>query len=97
MPVPLRHFLPGHSVSTAYELGWSALKNGELLRLAVAQGFDLLVTTDTNLKFQQNLEGRNTAIAVLLSTRWPRIQMRAQEIADCISGIAKGALVEIPI
>ena len=96
-PAPLRGFLAGHAVSTAYELGWSTLKNGELLRLAEAQGFDVLVTTDTNLKYQQNLAGRKIAIAVLLSTSWPRIQRKAQEIAVCISGLTEGAFVEIPV
>jgi hypothetical protein len=54
-PVPLRHHVPGHEVPTAYELAWSALKNGDLLRLAEAQGFDVLVTTDKSMKYQQNL------------------------------------------
>lgn len=51
-PVPLRHFLSGHEVSTAYELGWATLKNGELLGLAEERGFEVLVTTDGNLRYQ---------------------------------------------
>ncbi len=47
-PVPLRQFLSGHSVSTTYELGWATLKNGELLISAEEQGFEVIVTTDTN-------------------------------------------------
>jgi hypothetical protein len=54
-PAPLRHLLLNHQVVTAYELGWSALKNGELLAAAELQGFQVLVTTDTHLKYQQNL------------------------------------------
>ena len=54
-PAPLRQLLPGHEVATAYERGWSTLKNGELLAAAETQGFQVLVTTDTNLKYQQNL------------------------------------------
>ena len=96
-PAPLRHCLSGHAVSTAYELGWSALKNGDLLRLAEDRGFDVLVTTDTNLKYQQNFAGRKIAIAVLLSTSWPRIQMKTQVIASRISGMAEGGFMEIPI
>jgi hypothetical protein len=57
-PAPLRQLLVGHAVSTAYELDWSTLKNGELLAAAEAQGFELFVTTDTSLKYQQNLTGR---------------------------------------
>jgi hypothetical protein len=96
-PAPLRHCLPGHAVSTAYELGWGALKNGELLRSAETHGFDVLVTTDANLKYQQNLAGRKIAIVVLLSTSWPRIQTRTEDIAACITGMAEGTFVEIPI
>lgn len=49
-PVPLREFLSGHEVSTAYELGWSTLRNGELLAMAEAGGFQVFVTADTNLR-----------------------------------------------
>lgn len=59
-PAPLRHQLLGHDVSTAGEMGWSALSNGDLLS-AAGEAFDLLVTTDQNLRYQQNLAGR----------RWP--------------------------
>jgi len=70
-PAPLRHLLPGHVVSTAYELGWSTRKNGELLAAAEGQAFEVLVTTDTNLKYQQNLAARRIAIVVLSTTSWP--------------------------
>ncbi len=49
-PVPLRLALTGHQIATAYELGWSTLKNGELLSAAESAGFDLLITTDRNLR-----------------------------------------------
>jgi hypothetical protein len=54
-PVPLRQALTQHEVATAYERGWSALKNSELLDVAEKEGFEVLVTTDSNLKYQQNL------------------------------------------
>jgi hypothetical protein len=76
-PVPLRESLRQHEVATAFERGWSDLKNGELLDAAEREGFVVLVTTDTNLKFQQSLSGRRIAIVVLLSTSWPRIEPRA--------------------
>jgi hypothetical protein len=72
-PVPLRRHLSGHTVSTAYEMGWSGLANGDLLAAAEAQ-FDLLLTTDQNLRYQQNLSGRQLAILVLPTTSWPEIQ-----------------------
>ena len=72
-PVPLRRFLTDHDVATAYERGWSCVTNGDLIRLAELNGFELLITTDTNLRYQQNLRGRSLTILVLTTTSWPRI------------------------
>ena len=73
-PEPLRRALTQHEIVTAYERGWSKLTNGELLDAAEKEGFGVLVTTDTNLKHQQNLASRQIAIAVLTTPSWPRIQ-----------------------
>jgi hypothetical protein len=67
-PAPLRHLLAPHIVATAYEVGWSTMQNGELISAAEDAGYDLLLTTDTNLKYQQNLTGRQLAIVVLSCT-----------------------------
>lgn len=67
-PVPLRRYLRSHEVTTVYELAWSTLQNGILLSKAEAAGFDVLVTTDKSLKYQQNLSERRLAIVTLLST-----------------------------
>jgi predicted nuclease of predicted toxin-antitoxin system len=64
LPRRLLHFLPGHEVSTVAEAGWSGLKNGELLRLAASR-FDLFVTADQNLQYQQNLSSLPLSVAVL--------------------------------
>ena len=71
-------------MSTAYELGWSTLKNGELLAEAEINGFDVFVTTDTNLSYQQNLSDRKIAIVVLSTTSWPRIQNSVAAIVSAI-------------
>ena len=71
-------------MSTAYELGWSTLKNGELLAAAEGNGFDVFVTTDTNLSYQQNLSNRKIAIVVLSTTSWPRIQKSVAAILSAI-------------
>lgn len=94
-PAPLRLLLPDHEVSTAYELGWSTLKNGELLAAAEAQGFQLLVTTDTHLKYQQNLASRDIAIAVLTTTSWPRIRTASAFVVRAINTASQGEYVEI--
>ncbi len=65
-PVPLRRYLPEHVVTTAYEQGWSGLENGELLREAEEAGYELLVTTDQNLRYHQNLNTRGIDIVVLV-------------------------------
>ena len=97
VPVPLRGFLQGHAVETAFERGWSTLKNGQLLDAAEREGFDLLVTTDQNLKYQQNLGGRRLAIIVLTTTAWPRMQPRVAEIVAAVDAIRPGGYVEVSI
>jgi hypothetical protein len=69
-PVPLRAHLAGHVVQTVFELGWSNLANGALLT-AAEKPFDLLITTDQQLRYQQNLGGRTLGILVLMTTSWP--------------------------
>lgn len=96
-PAPLRGFLAGHQVTTAYEEGWSELSNGRLIAAAEQAGFDLLITTDRNLKYQQNLRDRRLAILVLLSTSWPRIRVHAAKIAVCAEGMAAGQYAEFPL
>lgn len=93
-PVPLRRHLSGHSVSTAYEMGWSSLSNGDLLHAAEGR-FNLLITTDRNLRYQQNLIGRTLAILVLPTTSWPEIQKHALEITAAVSSTKSGAYLEV--
>jgi hypothetical protein len=70
-PVPKRAFLKGHTVETAAQRGWDKLKNGELLEAAEKAGFEVLVTPDKNIPYQQNLELRKIAIVVLGNPQWP--------------------------
>nr|BAL60021.1 hypothetical conserved protein [Candidatus Acetothermum autotrophicum] len=84
-------------MDTVYEQGWSDLENTSLLQAAEEAGYDLLVTTDQNLKYQQNLRGRKLAILVLLSTSWPRLQVRAQEIRQTIETMKPGEYKEFAL
>ena len=95
-PAPLRDHLPGHRVETAYEKGWSSLRNGELLIKAEAE-FDLLITTDRNLRHQQNLPTRKLAIVVLPTTSWPRLERMAREIAAAVNSLQSGQYLELPL
>ena len=79
-PVPLRKYLTEHSVTTAYEEGWSNLSNGDLLKSAEDKGYQIFVTTDRNLRYQQNLSDRQMAIIVLLSTSWPKIRTQTDKV-----------------
>lgn len=93
-PVPLRRHLLDHSVCTAFELGWSALSNGDLL--AAGEGkFELLITTDQNLRYQQNLSGRSLAILVLPTTSWPEIQKHVHSVVSSISSTEPGGYTEL--
>lgn len=96
-PVPLRDALPSHRVETAYERGWSTLENGDLLRVAEEDGFDILVTTDRNLQGQQNLSGRKLAIVALTTPSWPRIAKATQLVANVIDRAVTGSYTEVNI
>jgi hypothetical protein len=93
-PAPLRDALTGHAVSTAYEMLWTQLSNGALLKAADAQ-FDALITTDRNLRYQQNLAGYRLAILVLPTTSWPRIRVHQAKILAAVNALQPGAFVEV--
>ena len=96
-PAPLRAFLSGHDVVTAFECGWSSLTNGDLLSAAESKAFDVLITTDRNLKYQQNFTGRNIAILVLSSTNWPRIRPQVARVRDALASLEAGGFIEVEI
>ncbi len=89
--------MEGHVVATAYELGWSTVTNGELIRLAEQEGYELLITTDTNLRYQQNLQDRSIAILVLTTTSWPRIRRATQAIRAAVATTMSGDYRELLI
>jgi len=96
-PAPLRHGLSQHTVETAYERGWSLLRNGELLQAAEAAGFEIFVTTDMNLQHQQNLTERRIAIVVLSTTSWPRIRAATERVARAVEQSVTDRFVEVQI
>ena len=94
-PVPLRRYLAPHVVVTVFEKGWSTLQNGELLRMAETEEFEVLVTTDQNLKYQQNLSERRIAIVVLMTTSWPRIKRKVTHVVTVINSVKPGDYIEV--
>ena len=94
-PVPLRRYLAPHIVVTVFEKGWSTLQNGDLLRVAEHEGFEVFVTTDQNLKYQQNLRERQIAIVVLMTTSWPRIRRKVTPVVTVINAVKPSDYIEI--
>ncbi len=96
-PAPLRMHLPDHTVDRSAEIGWELLENGELIRMAEQQGYEVIVTTDQNMRYQQNLAGKRIAIVVLMGTAWPRVRLRTEEIRTAIENCHSGEFAEVPI
>ena len=108
VPVPLRKHLPEHEVSTAFELGWNELSNGELIEAAENATFDVLITTDQNLRYQQNLNNRTIAIVVLMSTSKlgaplsrcptkPKIQTKLNVVSATLETVQAASYTEIKL
>jgi hypothetical protein len=93
-PAPLRHGLPGHTISTAYEMGWARPENGDLLSAAEGS-FDAFITTGQNLRYQQDLGARKLAILVLPTTSWPMIQLHLPKVAAAVNALRPGDFVQL--
>lgn len=92
VPVGVRRFLIGHEVRTFEQTGWPMqLENGELLKTAERAGFDVMVTSDQNIRYQQNLTGRKLALVVLGSNIWPIVMGHAEEIAAMADAATPGS------
>ena len=96
-PLPLRRYLLEHVVDTANERGWSELINGDLLDNAEAEGYEILITADQSMSYQQNLARRHIAVVVLLSNRWPDVRTRIAEIHAALEEVQQGEVREVPI
>ncbi len=96
-PVPLRKYLTAHEVVTTFDLGWGRLGNGELLNHAESADFEVLVTTDRNPKYQQNLAGRKISIVAIATTSWPRIRKVVAAVAEAVDAAAAGGYAEVPV
>ena len=96
-PVPLRPYLEGHTVRTAAQQGWDKLGNGDLLTVAEEAGFDILLTTDKNMRYQQNLAGRKIAIVVLGQQQWPQLRPHIQRVIEAVNAATPGSYAEVEI
>jgi hypothetical protein len=92
-----RYLIDHHAVMEARARGWEELENGDLLNVAEAAGFEVLVTTDKNLSYQQNLAGRRIAIVVLDKGRWGLIKPHVAKIVAAVNAATPGSLAEVEI
>ena len=91
VPKKLRNALLGSTVKTAKEMGWTELKNGDLLRAAEIDKFELIVTCDQNLSYQQNLTGRNLALVILNTNNWNVLQRNLRVIMEAVDAAEPGS------
>ncbi len=96
-PRGLARELRGHDVTEARERGWDRLENGELLKAAEEAGFEVLVTPDQNIRYQQNLTERKIALVVLGQGRWGLVRRHTAEIADAVDGATPGSYRRVEI
>ena len=97
-PSGISRRLSDHTVTEARDLGWDRISNGELLTAPETTGFDVLLTTDRNIRYQQNLTGRKISIVVLGNSQWPVVRMHLDRIADAVNAATPGSyfIVEVP-
>ena len=96
-PAPLALFLTGHTVKKTKDLGWDTLNNGELLKVAEQAAFEIFLTTDKNIRHQQNLADRIIAIVVLSNSRWPVVRLYVNRVVAAIAGAKPGTYTEVEI
>ena len=96
-PSGIAKALAGHEVTEAMDRGWDRISNGELLKLAEEAGFELLVTTDKNLLYQQNLSGRTIAIIVLGDSTWRFVKPHLDRVSAAVNAATPGSYVEVEI
>jgi hypothetical protein len=91
-PSGIARSLAGHEVTEAIERGWDRISNGELLTTAEAAGFELLLTTDKNIRYQQNLKGRKIAILVPGNSAWRMMRKHLDRVAEAVKAAKPGTM-----
>jgi hypothetical protein len=96
-PRPIAKVLTAHDVTFSRKRGWHQLENGELIQTAENAGFDVLLTTDKNIRYQQNLKQRLIAIVVLTNQQWPAVEPNLDRIVKAVNEATPGSYIEIEI
>jgi hypothetical protein len=100
VPIGVRRFLLDHYVRTVVEMRWHPqLENGELLNVAETSGFDVMVTSDQNIRYQQNLAGRKLALVVIGSNIWPVVRNHGPAITAKVGAATPGSyqFIDMPL
>ena len=97
VPEPLKRLLSGHQVETSRDRGWEGLRNGNLLDVAERNNYEVLLTADQSIRYQQNLSGRRIALLVLMDNAWPRIRERTADVQEALDGPQPGEYRELEI
>ena len=94
-PKGIARALVGHTVTKAKDRGWDTLSNGDLLDAAETAGFDVFVTADKNMRYQQNLADRRLALVVLSTPQWPVVKLHLEKIAAAVNAARPGSYTEV--
>jgi hypothetical protein len=89
----VRRILANHDVRPSGQIGWATLSNTDLLDAAERAGFQIFITCDQNIAFQQNLASRNIAIVVLMTNRWNDIRAQPQNLRRAVASAAPGTVI----
>ena len=95
VPVGVRPHLPGFSVDTAAEAGWAGLVNGALIDAAERAGYEIMVTCDQNIRYQQNLARRRIALVVLETNHWVTIRAAVGTVTAAVNAAQPGSYVSL--
>ncbi len=96
-PAPLIPILTRHIITNAKDAGWDRLANGAFLDVAESAGFDLLVTADKNIYYQQNLTGRKISIVILGNAQWPVLRRYVERVVAAVNAATPGSFAEVEI
>ena len=96
-PNPIARNLVGHVVTFARKIGWHELENGELIQRAEEAGYEILLSTDKNIRYQQNLVGRKIALVVLGNSQWPMVRLHLDKIVVAVNACTPGSYAEVEI
>jgi len=96
-PRSVARSLTGHEVTRAAQMGWHEVANGELIEKAEAAGYELILSTDKNIRYQQNLKNRTIAIVVLTDQQWPNVRLHLEKIATAVNAATVGSYAEVEI